>query len=122
KSKRCRSAEAAASAATRGKRRELRGVEAGGTTLTSVQCGNSSGWQLLEKFEQSEHRLPVESCFTGTKVAAGLTGRRCREGHSLCSAGDWFQPANASGHSRSAVANTSGQPFLIRAEAVFSSS
>ena len=60
-------------------------VEAGGTTLTGVQCGNSSGWQLLEEFERSEHRLLVDGWFAGTKKAAGLTGRRCREGHSLCS-------------------------------------
>jgi hypothetical protein len=32
-------------------------VEAGGTTLTGVQCGNSSGWQLLEEFERSERRF-----------------------------------------------------------------
>jgi hypothetical protein len=32
-------------------------VEAGGTTLTGVQCGNSSGWQLLKEFERSERRL-----------------------------------------------------------------
>jgi hypothetical protein len=67
KSKRCQSAEAAASAATRGKRRELRGVEAEGTTLTGVQCGNSSGWQLLEEFERSEHRSFVDGWFAGTK-------------------------------------------------------
>ncbi len=32
-------------------------MEARGTTLTGVQCGNSSGWQLLEEFERSERRL-----------------------------------------------------------------
>jgi hypothetical protein len=53
--------------------------------LTGVQCGNSSGWQLLEKIEQSERRLFVDDWLAGTKKAAGLTGRRKGEAYSPCS-------------------------------------
>jgi hypothetical protein len=60
-------------------------VEAEGTTLTGVQCGNSSGWQLLEKFERSEHLVLIVLAARVKKKAAGLTGRPKGEAHSPCS-------------------------------------